>query len=148
VISNHFKLLFGFLVLILVSIIYEKPLGPHLFLLIVPYSIQVVLISGVAMMMSVLGVYFRDLQNLSQFVARILMYMSPILYSVERIPERFRDIYMLNPLASLYVTYRSIIMQTPINLQYVFIAATQALVVFLTGYLIFAKTEKSLLKYV
>jgi ABC-type polysaccharide/polyol phosphate export permease len=100
------------------------------------------------MMMSVLGVYFRDLQNLSQFVARILMYMSPILYSVERIPERFRDIYMLNPLASLYVTYRSIIMQTPINLQYVFIAATQALVVFLTGYLIFAKTEKSLLKYV
>jgi hypothetical protein len=39
-------------------------------------------------------------------------------------------------------------MQTPINLQYVFIAATQALVVFLTGYLIFAKTEKSLLKYV
>ncbi|MGD9105124.1 MAG: ABC transporter permease [Desulfobacterales bacterium] len=148
VISNHFKLLFGFIVLILVSIIYEKPLGPHLFLLIVPYSIQVVLISGVAMMMSVLGVYFRDLQNLSQFVARILMYMSPILYSVERIPERFRDIYMLNPLASLYVTYRSIIMQTPINLQYVFIAATQALVVFLTGYLIFAKTEKSLLKYV
>jgi len=29
VISNHFKLLFGFIVLILVSIIYEKPLGPH-----------------------------------------------------------------------------------------------------------------------
>jgi ABC-type polysaccharide/polyol phosphate export permease len=148
VISNHFKLLFGFLVLILVSIIYEKPLGLHLFLLIVPYSIQVVLISGVAMMMSVLGVYFRDLQNLSQFIARILLYMSPVLYSVERIPERLRDIYMLNPLASLYVTYRSIIMQTPINLQYVGIATVQALVVFLLGYLILAKTEKSLLKYV
>jgi ABC-type polysaccharide/polyol phosphate export permease len=148
VISNHFKLLFGFLVLILVSIIYEKPLGLHLFLLIVPYSIQVVLISGVAMMMSVLGVYFRDLQNLSQFIARILLYMSPVLYSVERIPERLRDIYMLNPLASLYVTYRSIVMQTPINLQYVGIAGAQALVVFLMGYLIFAKTEKSLLKYV
>jgi ABC-type polysaccharide/polyol phosphate export permease len=148
VISNHFKLLFGFLVLILVSIIYEKPLGLHLFLLIVPYSIQVVLISGVAMIMSVLGVYFRDLRNLSQFVARILLYMSPVLYSVERIPERFRDIYMLNPLASLYVTYRSIVMQTPINLQYVGIAAVHAIVFFLVGYLIFAKTEKSLLKYV
>jgi ABC-type polysaccharide/polyol phosphate export permease len=55
---------------------------------------------------------------------------------------------MLNPLASLYVTYRSIIMQTPINLQYVGIATVQALVVFLLGYLILAKTEKSLLKYV
>jgi ABC-type polysaccharide/polyol phosphate export permease len=148
VISNHFKLLFGLLVLILVSIIYEKPLGLHLFLLIVPYSIQVVLISGIAMMMSVLGVYFRDLQNLSQFFARILLYMSPVLYSVERIPERFRDLYMLNPLASLYVTYRSIVMQTPINLQYVSIAAVQALVVCLMGYLTFSKTEHSLLKYV
>jgi ABC-type polysaccharide/polyol phosphate export permease len=102
VISNHFKLLFGFLVLILVSIIYEKPLGFHLFLLFVPYGIQVVLISGIAMLMSVLGVYFRDLQNLSQFIARILLYMSPVLYSPERIPENLRDIYMLNPLASLY----------------------------------------------
>jgi ABC-type polysaccharide/polyol phosphate export permease len=148
VISNHFKLLFGFLVLILVSIIYEKPLGFHLFLLFVPYGIQVVLISGIAMLMSVLGVYFRDLQNLSQFIARILLYMSPVLYSPERIPENLRDIYMLNPLASLYVTYRSIVMQTPINLQFVSIAAAQALVVFLMGYLVFSKAENSLLKYV
>jgi ABC-type polysaccharide/polyol phosphate export permease len=148
VIANHFKLLFGFVVLIIVSIIYEKPLGLHLFLLLVPYSIQVVLISGVAMIMSVLGVYFRDLENLSQFIARILLYMSPVLFSVERIPERFRDIYMLNPLASLYVTYRSIVMQTPINLQYIGTATVEALVIFFVGYLIFSKTEKSLLKYV
>jgi ABC-type polysaccharide/polyol phosphate export permease len=148
VISNHFKLLFGFIVLILVSIIYEKPLGLHLFLLIVPYSIQVVLVSGLAMIMSVLGVYFRDLTNLSQFIARILLYMSPVLYSVERIPERLRDVYMLNPLASLYVTYRATVMQTPINLQYVGTAAAQAMVIFLIGYFIFSKTEKTLLKYV
>jgi lipopolysaccharide transport system permease protein/teichoic acid transport system permease protein len=148
VVANHFKLLFGLVVLIMVSIIYEKPLGLHLFLLVVPYSIQVVLISGVAMIMSVLGVYFRDLQNLTQFIARILLYMSPVLYSVERIPESFRDLYMLNPLAALYVTYRSIVMQTPINLQYVGIAAAQALVVCLVGYLTFSKTEHSLLKYV
>ena len=148
VISNHFKLLFGFLVLILVSIIYEKPLGLHLFLLLVPYSIQVVLVSGVAMIMSVLGVYFRDLLYLSQFIARLLLYLSPILYSPERIPEHFRNIYMLNPLASLYVTYRSIVMQTPINLQYVGIAAIEALTILLMGYLIFSKTERSLLKYV
>jgi lipopolysaccharide transport system permease protein/teichoic acid transport system permease protein len=148
VISNHFKLLFGLLVLILVSIIYEKPLGLHLFLLLIPYSIQVVFVSGVAMIMSVLGVYFRDLLNLSQFISRILLYVSPILYSPERIPEHLRDIYMLNPLASLYVTYRSIVMQTPINLQYIGIAAAEALTIFLMGYLIFSKTEKSLLKYV
>jgi ABC-type polysaccharide/polyol phosphate export permease len=148
VIANHFKLLFGFVVLIILSIFFEKPLGLHLFLLFVPYVIQVVLISGLAMIMSVLGVYFRDLQNLSQFIARILLYMSPVLYSTERIPEHLRDLYMLNPLASLYVTYRAIVMQTPINLQYVGIAAAQALVVFLMGYLVFSKTEKTLLKYV
>jgi ABC-type polysaccharide/polyol phosphate export permease len=148
VISNHFKLLFGFLVLIMVSTFFKKPLGLHLFLLFIPFGVQVVLISGVAMMMSTLGVYFRDLLNLSQFIARILLYMSPVLYSIERIPVRFRDIYMLNPLASLYVTYRSIVMQTPINLQYLGIAAAEALVVFFVGYLIFSKTEKSLLKFV
>jgi ABC-type polysaccharide/polyol phosphate export permease len=71
-----------------------------------------------------------------------------VLYSPERIPEHFRDLYMLNPLAALYVTYRSIVMQTPINLQYVSAVAGQALIIFLIGYLIFSKNENSLLKYV
>ena len=148
VISNHFKLLFGLVVLIIVSLFYHYPLRPHLFLLVIPFCIQVVLVSGVSMIMSVLGVYFRDLMNLTQFIARILLYLSPVLYSLEHISPKFRDIYMLNPLASLYVTYRSIVMQTPINAHYIFIAGGEAVAILLAGYLVFSKNEHVLLKYV
>lgn len=149
VLVNHVKLLFGLLVVVVLALFFGLRVDYTFILLVIPVSIQVILVSGLAMLMSVLGVYFRDLKNLTQFLMRILLYLSPVLYSVDRIPERFRDIYLLNPLASLYVTYRSIIMeQGALDPKLIMISLVEGLLFFFVGYLVFVRQERKLLKYV
>ncbi len=54
------------------------------------------------LLMATLAVYFRDLRNVTQVVMRILMYLSPVLYTVERVPAEFRTLYLLNPIGCLF----------------------------------------------
>jgi len=148
VFANHVKLIFGFLVVVAVALIYRVRVDHTLFLLVVPLSIQVVLVCGLAMLASVIGVYFRDLQALSQFLLRVLFYFSPVLYSIERVPEKFRHIlYLVNPLAPLLEIYRSIIMRkTPISLPMLGLSVVHALIFLLVGYFLFIRHERDLLK--
>jgi ABC-type polysaccharide/polyol phosphate export permease len=148
VFANHVKLTFGFLVVVVVSLIYRVHLNYTIFFLLVPLAIQVILVCGLAMLSSVLGVYFRDLQNLAQFLLRVLFYFSPVLYSIERVPERFRGfLYLLNPIAPLLEIYRSILMRkTTIDFHLLSVSVVQALFFFLAGYFLFIRQEKNLLK--
>lgn len=149
VLVDHVKLFFGLLMVVIIALLFGIRIDYTITLLIIPLSIQIILVSGLAMLMSVLGVYFRDLRNITHLLMRILLYLTPVLYSIERIPERVRDIFLLNPLASLYVTYRAIIMhETAINPKLIMISCGEAIVIFLLGYLLFVRHDKKLLKYI
>lgn len=49
---------------------------------------------------------YRDLQILIGFVLQLLMYVTPVVYPLETIPEKYRDIVSLNPLSSLFETFK------------------------------------------
>lgn len=150
VLANHIKLLFGFLVIFIVAIFFNVRISTHFFYLFVPFIFQTIMVSGIAMLISVIGVYFRDLKNLVQFIVRSLLYLSPVLYSVERIPERYRDMYYLcNPIAPLLESYRGIIMHNKLlDMKLVGISSVHAIFIFLIGYFFFINNEKKFLKYI
>jgi len=150
VLTNHIKLLFGFLVIFIVALFFNVRIGLHYFYLIVPFISQIIMVSGIAMLFSVIGVYFRDIKNLVQFIARSLLYLSPVLYSIERIPVRYRDMYFLcNPIAPLLESYRGIIMYgKQLDISLVTISSLQTLVIFFIGYFFFVSNEKRFLKYI
>jgi ABC-type polysaccharide/polyol phosphate export permease len=149
VIANHLKLIFGFMVIIVFSLFFPVSITYNIIYLVVPFVIQIVLVCGLAMIMSVLGVYIRDLKNLMQFIMRVLLYISPVLYSIERIPERFRDLYLLNPIASLILTYRDVIIYgSAPNPKLVSIVVIEALCLILVGYLFFSSQDRKLLKFI
>lgn len=53
---------------------------------------------GLSWGLASLGVYLRDVGQVIGVVTTILMFLAPIFYSLESIPERFRDVMYLNPL--------------------------------------------------
>lgn len=71
---------------------------PFLFLLVV-FSL------GLASFFATLQVYFRDTTSFLPYVNRIWLYTSPILWTLEDLPERFRAVAVLNPLFSLLGGY-------------------------------------------
>ncbi len=53
---------------------------------------------GLAWLLSALGVYFRDLAQVTGFLATALFYASAIFYSPQQIPENVRGYFELNPM--------------------------------------------------
>lgn len=44
-----------------------------------------------------IGVYFRDIAHALSLISMVLLFMSPVFYSLDRVPERFRWIMKINP---------------------------------------------------
>ena len=60
-----------------------------------------VLALGVAMVLSVLYVRFRDVQPIWEVTAQILFYASPIVYTAKTYPTSVRELAMINPIAMI-----------------------------------------------
>jgi len=108
--SNFVNMLLSFLVVFAVVFIS----GVHLNMLAWLYLpfvmiVEYVMALGIAMISSALTVYFRDLQHILGIVSMIWMYLTPILYSQEIIPDRLHRILRLNPMSPIIESYRDIL---------------------------------------
>ncbi|HXS06888.1 MAG TPA: ABC transporter permease [Rhizomicrobium sp.] len=54
---------------------------------------------GLGLIGASLSVKYRDIQHIVPFVTQLLMYASPVGYSIAAVPARIRPYYLLNPLA-------------------------------------------------
>lgn len=67
---------------------------------------------GLGLWLSALAVQYRDVAHALVFVIQALMYVSPVVYSDRIVPERFRVIYGLNPVAGVISGLRAVMLGT------------------------------------
>jgi lipopolysaccharide transport system permease protein len=80
----------------------------------IPYLlvVEAVLIMGIVLFIASLNVYFRDLEHLTDvFVGLIWFYLTPVIYPLSIVPEKYHDLVLLNPMASLIEGWRSLFLQ-------------------------------------
>ena len=143
------KYLFGMIVLVPMLLIYDAQWTPNMLYLPVIIGVQFILTIGVSLVLSVVGVYFKDAQNMVKFAIRTLFFLSPALYSVaDRVPERFQTLYMLNPFAALFESYRNVLIRGEGMNGFLLVALAISIVVTVAGLLIFDKYEPELAKQV
>ncbi len=111
-------------------------------------AVQLVLTFGAALVCSVLGVYLRDLQNILTFALRALFYLSPALWSIaDRIPPHLRKVYLaLNPFASLFETYKSVLVRGGPPLHYLVVVLGVGAVLVVVGLALFSRLSNRLAK--
>lgn len=74
------------------------PLSPAL-LWALPVLVQLVLFAtGVSLAFAAAQVYFRDLANFLPYMLRVWLYVSPVLYFADEVPDRLQSALSLNPL--------------------------------------------------
>jgi ABC-2 type transport system permease protein len=73
-----------------------------------PFLIATLLVfaSGIGMFLGSLFVRFRDIAPIWDVVQQSLFYASPILYVATMVPEQYRHIYLLNPIAAVLTEMR------------------------------------------
>jgi lipopolysaccharide transport system permease protein len=96
----------------------------------------------VTLFASALNVALRDVGQVLPLAIQLWMYATPIVYPVALVPERFRTVYMLNPMAGIIDAYRQVILvgQWP-DFVHLGLAALVSLLVFAGAYRYFKTAE-------
>ena len=71
--------------------------------------IQTAFAVGLGMCLGVLNVFFRDVGQLFGVVLQFWFWLTPIIYPITILPERFRPMMSLNPMAQLVEAYQNIL---------------------------------------
>ena len=98
VLSSLVNLAFSLIAFLLVFTITRVPFNWTMLLLPIPIAYAFVFSCGIAMLLSSLSVFFRDLTYLYGIFITLLMYMTPLFYPVEILPERLIPVMGFNPL--------------------------------------------------
>lgn len=150
VLANHIKLLAGFIIILLVGMAFGFLPSLYFPFVLLPFIVQCLLVSGIALYMSIIGVYIRDIRNLTPFFTRFWMYTSPVLYSSSDLPENLQVFLQLNPMAPVIDGYRMIFMQQDISFMKLLSSLSLpfgiALILLVTGVMFFVRHEKNVLK--
>jgi lipopolysaccharide transport system permease protein len=142
VITAMLQSLFESLVFIIFMIYFAIPMTWTLIYLPYILTIYFILALGVALAISALNVYYRDIQFIWIVVLQAGFFITPILYPLSIFPPSLQAIFRLNPIAQIIVTARDVILYSVppywVSLAYAGIAS---LVIFAVGYSIFWRLE-------
>jgi lipopolysaccharide transport system permease protein len=97
---------------------------------------------GVGTLLAALTVSYRDFRFVVPFLMQIWMYASPVIYSVDLIPERYRWLLALNPLAGIIDGYRAALLNRPFNPNSLAVSGAIAVALALLGIFYFRKMER------
>ncbi|KUJ72463.1 hypothetical protein AVO41_01230 [Thiomicrospira sp. WB1] len=117
----------------------------HLTWLLTPLVVGslVMLVLGLVFWFSALGVYLRDLKQANALVASLFMFLSPVFYPVSAVPERWQDVYMLNPLAQHMEMLRDLVVYGEmLSLKAFGLTALVSLLVLMSGVWVFDKLRR------
>lgn len=73
------------------------------------FLVQFIFCLGITLIVSAITVYFRDLQHILTVLQMAWMFLTPIMYPPEAIPENMRKIFFLNPMTPIIIAYRDIL---------------------------------------
>ncbi len=135
-------LAFGFLALAVLLVFYG--IVPGWPIVLVPALLTVALVAalGVSFWLSAMNVSYRDVAQLLPFLTQVWMFITPIVYSGQIIPERFRPLYWLNPMALVVDGLRWAIAGTAApSIEEWFEGVIVAAIVLATGYVFFRHRE-------
>jgi lipopolysaccharide transport system permease protein len=127
-------------VFVLASTLTMSPIWLLLPVIIFPFCL---FLAGASWIFAVLGVYFRDLDQIVGLLVTAMLFLSPVFYSLESAPLQLRPYLLLNPLTLVIEQSRQVIIfnQMPdwqsLGIYYLF-----ALFVFIGGYYFFEKLRR------
>jgi lipopolysaccharide transport system permease protein len=87
-----------------------RPLGITVLLLPLLLPLQFLLILGPAYLVGACNVRFRDTARLTQILLQLLLFLTPVFYATSNVPEGWRFLYRLNPMATLVDAYRDVLL--------------------------------------
>jgi len=134
----------AFLVVVAAMLVYGVEL--HLQIFIVPLVVLVgfVNVLGAVLLLSAANVKYRDIQQVVPFLILVGLFVSPVTYPFDLVPEAVQPLYALNPAVGLLEVFRWALFGTTETALYVMLVPAAAGVLLLfAGAAYFQRTERT-----
>jgi len=118
---------------------------PTIWALTLPLLVLLMILTaaGLGMWFTALAVQYRDVKYGLGFALQLLMYAAPVVYPASLIPDRFRLLYGLNPMAGVIEGFRSALLGTrPMPWDLLSMGTITAIIIVTTGALYFKRKER------
>ena len=144
IVVNILDTAIAFLILFVLMIYYNY--FPTMNIVFMPLFFIIALVTtlGASYFISALNVKYRDFRFVVPFIVQFGLYISPVGFASTNIPENFRLLYYLNPMAGVIDGFRWSLLRTDQELFIpgIALAILMSLVIFTIGLSYFRKTEK------
>lgn len=99
---------------------------------------------GLAFVFSACNVYLRDLEHILGIITMSMFYVTPVLYPVSMVPERFLKLLYLNPMTPMVLAFQDVLYyQRAPHLDTLIIVVAYALIALVAGYFIFQRLQRN-----
>lgn len=143
VLSGLMNYLYGVVVLVPVLWAFHIPLRWVVIFFPVILALQFFFTLAISLLSAALTVYFRDLEHIIGIALMAWFYLTPIVYPVTRIPEKYSKYFWLNPLTPLMVSYRNIFFEgkTP-PIRSLALVTVESVILLGLGFYVFSRLKR------
>jgi|WetSurMetagenome_2_1015567.scaffolds.fasta_scaffold02494_6 lipopolysaccharide transport system permease protein len=130
--------------ILLIGMMVYYGIHPGIQIILFPFLLLFAIIAtlGVGLILSALNVAYRDFRHAIPFLVQFWLFATPVIYPASIVPEAWRWLLNLNPMAGLISAFRSSLLDQTVLWQDLAISAAVSLALLLLGIWYFAKTER------
>lgn len=101
---------------LLLALSVAQGVGPFMSLVWLPVLVlaQIVLTFGLTLLLSMAHFLWRDVGSMVAFALQLWFYLTPVVYPLSQVPEKFHGLFLLNPLACLVLLVQSSVLHMPV----------------------------------
>jgi lipopolysaccharide transport system permease protein len=121
---------------------YKVGITLHIFFIIPIIAIEFLFGFGLALFIGTVNVWYRDAGQATGLLMQFWMYLTPIIYPLSMVPEKFRAVYVLNPMVGVVEGFRNAVIKGVMpDVGLLGISTAIAVITFVIGYAVFKSKE-------
>jgi lipopolysaccharide transport system permease protein len=134
----------AFVILMGMILAYRFPITLNLIWIPVFLLLLIICALGFGLWLSALNMYIRDIQMLVPFLVTLWEFASPVVYSASKVPDAWKFVYALNPMAGVLIGFRWCLFNTAAPGPEIWASVVVALVMFLSGVTVFQRVQRNM----
>ncbi|MCX8069351.1 MAG: ABC transporter permease [Thermodesulfovibrionales bacterium] len=140
--SAMVNLIFSLIPLFIIILLSDANLSPYIYMLPIVMILSTIFIYSISLCIATFMVFFHDIKQIYEVLLFALMYMTPIFYPIEIVPQKYRFVIDSNPLTHFIELFRSTIYaDTPFSFERLFYLIIMTLSAYLIGNIIYLKLK-------
>ena len=142
--SNFINMLYCFVIVLSVVVIFSDKTNFAAWLYLPLIAIlEYVLVLGMTFFFSALTVYFRDFEHILGILTMGWQFLTPVMYSVDMVPQEYLTFFNLNPMTPIITAYRDILYYKKIPYLDTLIAGfIFSILILIVGFIVFNRLKR------